>query len=308
MILKSGAAAIGLGLAGCASEKSCWSETKTKRVLFFSKSSGFEHSVIKTPGGEPGFAQKLLAKWGPDQGIEFTFSKDGSLFNKEYCAGFDAFFFYTTGDLTTVGTDKNPAMSPEGKQALLDAVHGGKGFVGSHCAADTFHTSSKAGKPPADADKFKNFGAQADPYIRMLGGEFISHGKQQPSAVKIVDPDFPGFGGAGSGFNMTEEWYSLKDFGCDLHVILMMGTEGMEGWQYQRAPYPSTWARMHGRGRVFYTSMGHRDDVWENPMFQKMLFGGIHWSVRNVEGHVKPNIEKVAPHCLELPRDPKFKG
>jgi len=204
--------------------------------------------------------------------------------------------------------EKNPAMSPEGKQALLDAVRGGKGFIGSHCASDTFHSREITGMQPAHADSFKNFGAKADPYIRMLGGEFISHGKQQPSTVRIVDRKFPGFDGAGDSFTMTEEWYSLKDFGGDLHVILVNDTAGMEGWQYQRAPYPSTWARMHGKGRVFYTSLAHREDVWENPMFQKMLFGGVAWSVRNANGSVKPNINEVAPHCLDLPHDPNFKG
>ncbi len=308
MILKSGAAVIGLGLAGCASEESCCSPAKSKKVLFFSKSSGFEHSVIKRSDGQPSFVEKQLAKLGPDHDIEFTSSKDGSLFNEEYCEGFDAFFFYTTGDLTEAGTDKQPAMSPEGKKALLHAVHRGKGFVGCHCATDTFHSRAVPGAPPTDADKFKNFGDKADPYIRMLGGEFLGHGKQQPSNVKIVDAKFPGFGGAGAGFTMTEEWYSLKDFQSDLHVILLNDTAGMEGWQYQRVPYPSTWARMHGRGRVFYTSMGHREDVWENPLFQEMLFGGIHWSARNAGVDVKPNINEVAPHCLELPRDPKFKG
>ena len=45
----------------------------------------------------------------------------------------------------------------------------------------------------------------------------------------------------------------------------------MKGTTYERPNYPETWARMHGKGRVFYTSMGHREDVWENPMYQGLL-------------------------------------
>ena len=53
---------------------------------------------------------------------------------------YSAVLFFTTLDLTQTGTDGNPPMSPAGKQTLLDAIHGGLGFVGVHAAADTFHT------------------------------------------------------------------------------------------------------------------------------------------------------------------------
>ena len=113
---------------------------KTKKVLFFSKSSGFEHSTIKEANGQPSFTEKVLMELGPKNNIEFTFSKDGSLFTPEYLAKFDAYFFYTTGDLTERGTDGNPPMSKEGKAAFLDAIRHGKGFIGTHSAADTFHS------------------------------------------------------------------------------------------------------------------------------------------------------------------------
>src|SRR5581483_8926849 len=103
---------------------------KKRKVLFFSKSSGFEHSVIQRHNGELSFAEKLLQQWGPEQNIEFTFSKDGSLFAPKYLAQFDAFHFHTTGVLTEAGTDKNPPMTAEGKQAFLDGIHGGKGSSG----------------------------------------------------------------------------------------------------------------------------------------------------------------------------------
>src|SRR5437667_6361619 len=77
-----------------------------RKILFFSKSSGFEHSVIKREHGQRSFAENILAELGPKYGFEFTFSKDGSLFTPAYLEQFDAFFFYTTGDLTTLGTDK----------------------------------------------------------------------------------------------------------------------------------------------------------------------------------------------------------
>ena len=118
---------------------------KPKRVLFFTKSSGWEHSVIKKPpGGGPSFAGQVLAELGPRIGLEFVESKDGGRFSPEYLAGFDVFLFYTSGDLSSVGTDGHPAVTAEGKQALLDAVAGGKGFVGLHSASDSWHTGEGA--------------------------------------------------------------------------------------------------------------------------------------------------------------------
>src|SRR6266702_4260425 len=93
-----------------------------RKILFFSKSSGFEHSVITYKNGQPSFAEKVLLELGEKNNWEFTFSKDGSKFGKDYLELFDAVFFYTTGDLCAEGTDKNPPMSPEGKQALFDYV------------------------------------------------------------------------------------------------------------------------------------------------------------------------------------------
>src|SRR4051794_16617628 len=137
----------------------------TKKILFFSKSSAFEHSVISYKTGQPSLVEKALAELGPKHQWEFTFSKDGSKFSPEYLAEFDAYFFYTTGNLCEPGTDGQPPMSDAGKQALLDAVKGGKGFIGSHSASDTFHTNNESLKGP---DRYLNHGASADPYVRML--------------------------------------------------------------------------------------------------------------------------------------------
>ena len=268
------------------------------KILFFSKSSGFEHSVISYKTGQPSLVEKALTALGEKNGWEFTFSKDGSLFSPDYLKQFKAVFFYTSGDLCAPGTDKNPGMSPAGKQALLDYVAGGAGFIGSHSASDTFHTANEDKKGP---DRYANHGKDADPYVRMLGGEFIKHGKQQSAKMRCTDPKFPGMEKAAGGFEMMEEWYSLKDFTDDIHVLLVQETGTMEGTDYQRPPYPATWARAHGKGRVFYTSMGHRDDVWANPTFQEILTGGIRFALGEAKADVTPNLKQVTPDAWKNP-------
>ena len=133
----------------------------------------------------------------------------------------------------------------------------------------------------------------------MLGAEFIIHAKQQTAKMRVTDATFPGI--ARTDFELMEEWYSFKNFASDLHVLLVQETKGMEGDPYRRPSYPATWARRHGLGRVFYTSMGHREDVWTNPLFEQVLFGGIAWATGQVEADVTPDIATLTPGYADLP-------
>jgi uncharacterized protein len=266
-------------------------DDKPKKLLFYTKSAGFEHSVVKRDGDSPAFAERVMMDFGKKHGFEVTCSKDGRIFDKDY-EQFDAYFFYTTENLTHEGTDKQPPMSEKGKQNLIEAVKAGKGFGGSHCASDTFHS---------DGDRAKNQEVP-DPYIQMIGGEFIRHGEQQEAMMRVADPKFPGVEKLGAGFNMHEEWYSLKNFAPDMHVILVQDTKGMRNADYARPPYPATWARKHGEGRVFYTSMGHREDVWQNPTFESVLIGGLNYILGRIDADVTPNLLEVTPEASTMPK------
>jgi uncharacterized protein len=273
-----------------------------RKILFFSKSASFEHEVISYKKGQPSIVEKALTELGAKNGWEFTFTKDGTIFTPEGLKPFDAVFFYTTGDLATPGTDKTPPMPPTGKQALIDFVASGKGFIGTHSASDTFHTDGESKK---GEDRYVNHGKDADPYVRMVGGEFIKHGPQQKAKMRCVDPKFPGMEKYADGFELHEEWYSLKDFSDNLHVLLMQETKGMQGEEYQRPDYPATWIREQGKGRVFFTSMGHREDVWANPIFQDILVGGVRYALGDVKADATPNLQQVAPGRDTNPPFPK---
>lgn len=298
-----------LGLALLASSASpLWAQDAPaangakKKILFFTKSSGFEHDVISWKNGQPSFAEKILLQLGEKNQWEFTFSKDGSKFGKDYLAQFDAVFFYTTGDLCSPGTDQQPPMTPEGKQALFDYVRGGRGFVGTHSASDTFHTNNEKDKGP---DRYANHGEKADPYVRFLGGEFIIHDEQQKAKNTVINPKFPGFEKTGPDFTLHEEWYSLKDFTPDIHVLTVIDAPSMDGVDYQRPPYPTTWARPEGEGRVWYTAMGHREDIWTNPLFQEILTGGIKWALGEAKAETPANLKEAAPGAMTNPAYPR---
>lgn len=256
----------------------------TKKILFFSKSTRFEHDVVKQVKGAPSFAEKILSELGSKNHFEITTTKDGTVFTPEYLAKYDAIIFYTSGDLLQKAVDGSPPMTAEGKALLIETVKNGKPFIAIHNALATF-------------DK----GANVDPYIEMIGGESMGHGKQQKGVNVCVDTKFPGCVELQDGFNVMEEWYSNKNFAKDIHVILVQNPKGMEGGLYNRQPYPATWARMFGKGRVFVTGLGHREDVWTSAAFQNLLAGGIKWALGEVEADLTPNIETVAPHYADMP-------
>jgi type 1 glutamine amidotransferase len=260
------------------------------KVLFFTKSSGFQHSAITRKGDEPSHAEAILKKIGEANGFEVVCSKDGRMFDPEKIGQWDVFVFYTTGDLTKEGTDKQPPISEEGLKAFFDRIRSGQaGFVGVHSATDTFGTHR--GSPNMGCD---------DPYIQMIGGHFNGHGAQQEVTLTVTDPSFPGAKAFPKEFRITDEWYSQRCQPDDLHVIIKHNTKGMEGADYQRPDYPQTWAHKYGEGRVFHTSMGHREDVWSNDMYQALLVGALKWASGQAEASVEPNTSKFTPDFQTL--------
>src|SRR5258706_5234001 len=127
-----------LGFAAAAAD-----DSPKKKILFFTRSQGFQHSVIDRKGNmdKLSYAEEILTDLGAKHGFEVTCSKDGAMFAPDKRDQFDAFVFYTTGGLTKPGTDKQPPMSEGDKAGLLDAIKNGKGFMALHCGSDTFHSS-----------------------------------------------------------------------------------------------------------------------------------------------------------------------
>lgn len=296
-----------LASAALALPKAALASTK-KSLLLFTKSSGWEHNVVNRSGGRPSIVEQAVTTLGERNGYEVECSKDGRIFDSKEFQKHAAALFFTTGDLSKPGTDANPPMSIKGKQALLDAVRGGLGFVGVHAAADTFHTEPD---PDDRSNRYIVHGEQSDPYLRMLGGEFIIHGSDprlQTTNLIVIDPKFPGLEGVASPVSFTEEWYSLKDFVPDLHVILALETQGMKGECYQRPSYPATWARMHGKGRVFYTAMGDRPENWSNTFFLNLLGGGIRWAAHDANASLSKNLTQATPGYAVIPPKEQPKG
>ncbi|MGL6196066.1 MAG: ThuA domain-containing protein [Thermoguttaceae bacterium] len=256
------------------------------KVLYFTNSAGFEHDPVRIVKDGMSVSDIAMKKLGAANDVEVVCTKDGKIFDGDL-SQFQCISFYTSGDLLT-GPN---AMSAEGKKKFLDAINGGIGFVAFHSATDTWRTE---GEPYKNQEK-------VDPYITMLGAEFISHGPQQDANMLISSPvQMPWLKDKGDKFKYFDEWYGLKNFNKDMHVILTQETAGMEGGDYNRPNFPATWARKQKNGRVLYTSMGHRNEFWEDPDMMKFVRDCFGWAMGEYEMDLTPNIDKEAPGASTL--------
>jgi len=281
----------GFLLPGCTFPAAVAQErTPAPRVLFFSRNVGYEHAVVHREGSQLSLAERRMTQMLGKLGAAAVCKKDGRIFDQDL-AVYDAFVFYTNGDLTLKNRRHVPPMTARGLQRLLAAIDSGTGFFGIHSTCASWRTAG---------EKNENHPERLSPFLKMLGGEFIAHGAQQEATLRLVDPHFPGVQKLDGALRMYEEYYGLKNFATDLHVILVQETAGMQGNWYQRPPYPATWARKQKAGRVFFTSLGHRADVWSSQPFEQIVLGGLSWVLGKVDADVTANITSATPEASTL--------
>ncbi len=218
-----------------------------KRLLVVTVTKEFRHSSIPT-------AEKVLGELARKSG---AFTVDYVRSDEDMAAKMTAtalkdydgvIFANTTGVLPL----------PD-KQAFLDWIKSGKAFIGMHSATDTLHG-----------------GDGVDPYIEMIGGQFNGHTVAPVESI-IQDPDHPATRPLGKTYKLTDEIYFMKNFSRNkVHGLLMLDKAPGSG---QPGYYPIAWCKRYGQGRVFYTALGHFENVWDSPAYQEHILGGIKWAL-----------------------------
>lgn len=247
------------------------------RVLFVTKSSGFQHSVIQRSDGKPSHAETVLGSLAAEHGFEIETTKDAGRVNAAGLEDFDVVLFFTTGDLTvsrsgegTFAGDGEPPMSSTGVQELLAWLRGGGGFVGVHSATDTFQDE----------------GGGISHYVAMIGGQFRVHGAQFVGRVLNASPDHPVMKDFPEQLEIKDEWYLFDHQFADsaegdFEVLARLDPAEARTEQpklYDVSSYPIVWSRDFGDGRVVYNAMGHREDVWTTEEFQTLLLNALAWA------------------------------
>ncbi len=241
---------------------STWAQAP-KKLLVVTVTKGFRHSSIPT-------AEKVLAQLAEKSGA-FTVDyarNDEDIAQKmtvEALKTYDGFIFANTTGVLPL---------PD-KAAFLAEIRGGKGFIGMHSASDTFHGPNNA----------------LDAYIECLGGEFRTHGAQVGVECLVQDLAHPSTKHLGESYCIEkEEIYLMKNYDSSrVHELLMLDKHPNQKSLFGR--FPVAWCKKFGQGNVIYTSLGHREDVWENDLYKKHILGAIKWAVGLEPGDAKPQMK-----------------
>ena len=252
----------------------------THKLLFLTHAGLYKHTslgpaeqAVKDMGTRNGFAVTTVEGYKSDADkLDFSF------LTRDYLNQFDGIMMMTNGNLP---------FTQAQKEMLLEFVKSGKGFIGMHCSSLTFYDYPAFGE--------------------MLGGYFVrsltNSAQRRIVVLKVEDQTHPATRMLSPSWPVWDEFYIFGDpkvpgedvdtlfknkipvaFSRQRHkVLLSVDTDktNLEGTSMKRGvDYPQSWVRDYGKGRVFYTSFGHRDDIWSvDPVFQAHLNGGIRWAL-----------------------------
>jgi type 1 glutamine amidotransferase len=221
-----------------------------KHLLVVTHTAGFRHGSIPV-------AESTIRALGASSGLyQTTFCRTEAevraMLTADALRQVDAVFFAnTTGNLGI------PDL--EGFLAWISAGHG---FLGAHSATDTYH--------------------DAPDYIAMIGGEFLTHGAIAEADIRVDDPADPAVAHLAPRVRMIDELYRFtRNNRSEAHVLLSLDRNPDDGVGQPGAPadLPLAWRKPFGGGRVFYTALGHRDEVWQDGRYQQHLLGAIRWAL-----------------------------
>ncbi len=220
-----------------------------KRLLVITESKGYRHSCVTRKNGALCLVEKTFIELGKKHNFDVECSQDSrSAITAENLKNFDAVWFYTTGELP---------LSDTQKADLLGFVRSGKGFGGSHSATDTFY-------------RWKEYGA-------LIGGYFDGHPWHTKVKVIVEDKTHPATKHLGDSFIITDEIYQFRGpYSRDkLRILMRLDLTNLKPGKRKDNDNALAWVHQYGKGRVFYTALGHRDEVWRDERFQQHVVGGL---------------------------------
>jgi type 1 glutamine amidotransferase len=215
------------------------------RVLVVSEARGYKHASIPD---QVRFLKQLGRRSRRFDVIHLRHAAD---LTKGRLAGAKAVVFAsTTGELP---------IADEDRQALVDFVKDGGALIGLHSATNTF-------------DHWPRF-------QRLLGAGFKRHPPAQVGRVVVITRRHPATRRLPRSFRIRDEFYEFKTSPRRrAHVLLRADPASITG--ETRRDLPLAWCRREGRGRVFYSGLGHFGAAWRNDRrLRRLVDGGIKWTL-----------------------------
>ncbi len=243
-----------------------------KHVLVFGLTKGFHHDSVSN-------AMASVWKLGKDSGVWDTeISTDTAIIKRaeKPGAGFTPLNLQNFDAIVLASTTGEQPLDEQQKKDLLAFVHDdGKGLVAIHAALDSNY------KWPE--------------YAEMVGGWFNGHPWNTFDAPIILeDPNFPATRHFAKSFRMRDEIYQTKNWSRDkVNVLLRLDDSKLDytGKNNIREDhdFAVAWSKMYGKGRVFYSTLGHTNEAWDDPDVLKMYLEAIKWVLGRTDGSTTPH-------------------
>ena len=257
-----------------------------RKVLVLCKAAGYVHSSI------PLAAATVKAMGEKTGAYATTITYDSADITAENLAGYDAIVLDST-TMNFLDDPKDAAATAARKKALLDFVRGGKGLVGLHAAADTYHSPEPFtnGPPTGTWPEFNT----------MVGGFFKFHWiYPQALTVKIDDPKSPLTAMFhGEEFQIHDETYTLVQDSFsrkNVHVLTSVDYSKMSAEDKAKEKFPRTdgdyalsWIRHEGKGRVYMEVLGHSEHIYANTLMMEHVLAGIEYALGDLQANDAPS-------------------
>ena len=249
----------------CVSKAQTPVQAAKKHLLVIGEEKGYRHESVS-------HAMATIEHLGEKSGLwDATIRTDTEAltkkkleFNARNLNSFDAVLFFTGGELE---------MDAQQKADLLSFVHeDGRGFIGVHSATITFTDWPEYGE--------------------MIGGYFDEHPWNTFDApILVEDTTFPGMEQWPQSFVLRDEIYQLRNYSRDrVRVLMRLDTSKLDlsNSKVHRTDrdFAVTWAKMYGKGRVYYSTLGHSKENWDDPRLQEMYTEAIKWAIGLVNADV----------------------
>lgn len=184
------------------------------------------------------------------EGITATLDDNKDVLTSDKMAGVDVLVLgtgFTRSEKQADGSTKRvPDLTPAQEAGLFQFVASGKGLVGIHGTA--WWIGGKA--------------------VDLIGGHANWHPPGLTFTVNVADPSHPITQGLGD-FEVEDEIY-MSAWDPNIHIL------ATANWSDKK--HPMAWVKPYGKGRVFYTTLGHGPGTFERPAMQQFMTKGVRWA------------------------------
>ncbi len=227
---------------------------QTPRVLVYTRNhvtngKGYVHDNIAA-------SVAMIQELGAQHGFAADHSADPAVFTVQNLKKYRALVF---------SNSNNEAFESEAQRsAFRSFVEEGGGLAGIHSA-----TASER---------------QWAEFPKIMGGRFVRHPRMQRFMVRVADPDHPATRGMPAAFEWDDECYYNNELAPGMRVLLVTDPAKLD--DPKKAEYPGerfgdalplAWAHRFGRGRVFYSALGHKIEHYSDALLRRHVMGGLEW-------------------------------